>query len=87
MRPLPRLRSVAEKAREGTLKLHFYLESIVSPKNAKRGKACAFPLFAKAKIGLLFGSAKTRPVVPRAVKARRGFSKDRKSVPAAFTWF
>ena len=28
MRPLPRLRSVAEKAREGTLKLHFYLESI-----------------------------------------------------------
>ena len=29
MRPLPRLRSVAEKVREGTLKLHFYLESIV----------------------------------------------------------
>ena len=29
MRPLPRLRSVAEKAREGTLKLHFYLESII----------------------------------------------------------
>lgn len=28
MRPLPRLRSAAEKAREGTLKLHFYLESI-----------------------------------------------------------
>ena len=28
MRPLPRLRSVAEKAREGTLKVHVYLESI-----------------------------------------------------------
>ena len=87
MRPLPRLLRYAPKAREGTLKLHFYLESIVSPKNAKRGKACALPLFAKAKIGLLFGFAKTRCFVPRAGKARRGFGKDRKSVPAAFTWF
>ena len=45
------------------------------------------PLFAKAKIGLLFGSAKTRCFVPRAVKARRDFGKGRKSVPAAFAWF
>ncbi|MDY4664190.1 MAG: hypothetical protein SPC28_08330, partial [Alloprevotella sp.] len=28
MRPLPRLLRYAPKAREGTLKLHFYLESI-----------------------------------------------------------
>ena len=29
MRPLPRLLRYAPKAREGTLKLHFYLESII----------------------------------------------------------
>ena len=37
MRPLPRLLRYAPKAREGTLKLHFYLESIgqntVFPRN------------------------------------------------------
>ena len=71
----------------GHIRQFFRSYRIVSPKNAKRGKACALPLFAKAKIGLLFGFAKTRPVVPRAVKARRGFGKGRKSVPAAFTWF
>ena len=69
----------------GHIRQVFRSYRIVSPKNAERGTACALPLFAKAKIGLLFGFAKTRPVVPRAVKARRGFSKDRKSVPAAFT--
>ena len=71
----------------GHIRQFFRSYRIVSPKNAERGKACALPLFAKAKIGLLFGSAKTRPVVPRAGKARRGFGKDRKSVPAVFAWF
>ena len=36
MRPLPRLLRYAPKAREGTLKLHFYLESITS-RQAKHG--------------------------------------------------
>ena len=33
MRPLPRLLRYAPKAREGTLKLHFYLESILRTYN------------------------------------------------------
>ncbi|MFW5584668.1 MAG: hypothetical protein ACOCM7_05680, partial [Bacteroidales bacterium] len=41
-------------------------------KNAKRGKACALPLFADAKIKQTARFAKTRPVVPRAVKGQRG---------------
>ena len=43
---------------------------IVSPKNAKRGKACALPLFAVAKISFLFRFPKTCHAVPRAGKAR-----------------
>ena len=42
---------------------------IVGPKNAKRGKACALPLSAEAKIRQTSRFAKTRPVVPRAGKA------------------
>lgn len=45
---------------------------IVCPKNAKRGRACALPLFAKAKISLSIGFAKTRQVVPPAVKRKAG---------------
>ena len=54
----------------GHIRQFFRSYRIVSPKNAERGKACALPLFAKAKIGLLFGSAKTRCFVPRTGKAR-----------------
>ena len=45
---------------------------IVSPQNAKRGKACAFPLSADANVCFFFGSAKTSPVVPPAGKVGSG---------------
>ena len=45
---------------------------IVSAQNAKRGKAQALPLFAIAKISRKARFAKTRPVVPLAVKAQSG---------------
>ena len=52
--------------------IRYFLRSyrIVGPKNAKRGKACALPLSAGAKICFLSRFAKTRSIVPRAVKAR-----------------
>ncbi|MDY4663345.1 MAG: hypothetical protein SPC28_03975 [Alloprevotella sp.] len=44
---------------------------IVGPKNAKRGKACALPLSAWAKISRKSRAAKMRCAVPPAVKASR----------------
>ena len=41
MRPLPRLLRYAPKAREGTLKLHFYLESIIGG-DRKQGASLVF---------------------------------------------
>ena len=48
MRPLPRLLRYAPKAREGTLKLHFYLESIVGiPSRYSKKKAHIFTALKK----------------------------------------
>ena len=44
---------------------------IVGPKNTKRGKACALPLFADAKIRRKPRFTKTRPVVPPVGKVLR----------------
>ena len=43
---------------------------IVDPKNTKRGRACALPLFAWAKISRKSRTAKMHCAVPPAVKAR-----------------
>ena len=56
----------------GHIRQFFRSYKIVSPKNAKRGKACALPLSAVANVWFFFGFAKSLPVVPGAVKACGG---------------